>query len=127
MTNTRIIVKNFLGLTMLLLLGGLILGGKAHAGATVGPCDQESSVQAYGTESYRLRFDGGAAAEVLLEGDGTTDLDLFVYDEFGNLIASDTDGDDFCVARWFPRWTGVFYIQVINHGPVENTYRIETN
>jgi hypothetical protein len=63
-------------------------------------------------------------AAVVISGDGDTDLDLYVYDENGNLIGSDTDGSDDCVVRFNPRWTGVFRIEVRNLGSVYNQYQI---
>jgi hypothetical protein len=50
-----------------------------------------------------------------------------VYDENGNLIASDTDYTDDCYVRFYPRWTGVFRIKIVNRGGVYNNYAIVTN
>ena len=40
------------------------------------------------------------------------DVDVFVYDENGNLIASDDDTSPLAVATVVPKWTGTFYIKV---------------
>lgn len=108
-----------------------ILAGSARftqAGAVGGPKENlNERVEARATDIYHVRFYGGELAEVLVTGDGDTDLDLFVYDEFGNLIASDTDLTDVCLAQWVPRWTGTFRIEVKNHGGVYNRYHIITN
>lgn len=53
-----------------------------------------------------------------------TDLDLYIYDENGNLIDSDIDNTDICVCTWTPRWTGRFKIKIVNRGSVYNNYRL---
>lgn len=40
------------------------------------------------------------------------DVDVFVYDENGNLIGSDDDTSPLAVATVTPKWTGTFYIKV---------------
>ena len=63
-------------------------------------------------------------AMVTVHGDGDTDLDLYVYDENGNCVASDTSLGDQCVVTWTPRWTGSFTIRVVNRGFLPNNYTI---
>ena len=81
-------------------------------------------VAAHTTDVFHVTFRGTEDAAVVISGDGDTDLDLYVYDENGNLIGSDTDGSDDCVVRFNPRWTGVFRIEVRNLGSVYNQYQI---
>lgn len=64
---------------------------------------------------------------VIVNGDGDTDLDLYVYDENGNLMGKDIDYSDYCVVSWTPRWTGPFTIKIKNRGSVYNRYKIYTN
>ena len=87
----------------------------------------EDTVLAHSTNVYKEKFWGGEVAEVLVFGDGDTDLDLYIYDENGNLITSDTDYTDICICRWNPIWTGDFIIKVVNRGSVYNDYVIATN
>jgi hypothetical protein len=109
----------------LLLLGSAML---ANASAVGGPqANLDTCVLAYGTDVYHVTFYGGELAEVAVRGDGDTDLDLFIFDEFGNLIASDIRGGDLCLAQWYPGWTGTFRIEVRNLGGVYNRYQIATN
>jgi hypothetical protein len=61
---------------------------------------------------------------VYVSGDGDTDLDLFIYDENGVLIDSDTDYGDECVVTVVPNWTGRFTIQIRNLGSVYNRYTL---
>ena len=65
-----------------------------------------------------------SSGKYLLFVDGDTDLDLYVYDENGILIASDTDSTETCVVRFWPKWTGAFRIEVRNLGTVYNRYEI---
>jgi hypothetical protein len=62
-----------------------------------------------------------------VKGDGDTRLDLYVYDENGNLITSQVGPGDNCLARWQPKWTGPFTIRVVNRGGIGNRYYIWTN
>jgi hypothetical protein len=78
-------------------------------------------------DSYTLTFRGGEVARVAVVGDGDTDLDLYVYDENGNLIGSDTDATDRCLVQFTPRWTGQFRIRITNSGWVYNQYVLMTN
>ena len=84
-------------------------------------------VEAYSTDCYSLTFRADELAEVYVSGDGDTDLDLFVYDENGNLIGSDTDWSDECLVQWVPVWTGRFRICIENLGDVWNQYDLYTN
>jgi len=99
----------------------------AKAGALPGPKYADDRVGAYRTDTYVVRFEEDESAVVVLRGDGDTDLDLYVYDVNGHLIASDTDGDAIAAVRWTPAWTGRFIIKVVNHGSVYNHYTLETN
>lgn len=101
----------------------------AQAGArgrVEGPGRTRSVVNTRATESYRLNFRGGERALVLVSGDGDSDLDLFVFDENGNLICKDDDQTDDMVCAWTPRWTGTFRVQIRNLG-VANEYVMATN
>ena len=86
-----------------------------------------TDVEAYSSDYYRIAFYGDEVAGIVVVGDGDTDLDVYVYDETGHLVASDTDPTDDCVVRWYPRWTGVFRVEVRNLGGVYNHYYLRTN
>jgi hypothetical protein len=111
-------------MTMVLMVSSVAPG---FAGAEGGPQSNSFRLSARSYRTFTVRFVAGEVAEVALRGDGDTDLDLFVYDELGNLIAADEDNTDFCVVRWVPKWTGRFTIKVVNHGFVYNDFRIATN
>jgi hypothetical protein len=100
----------------------------AEAGHHGGPKSSYSQL-VYGNSSvrYNTTFVGGYLAEVTVIGCGNTNLDLYVYDEFGNLIAYDTFAGDVCYVSWVPRWTGHFTIVVTNRGAYANWFDIYTN
>ena len=79
------------------------------------------------TDVYREVYRAREFAEICLVGDGDTDLDLYIYDEYGNLICSSTGFTDREYCGWTPRWRGVFEIVVENLGSVYNDYRLVGN
>lgn len=99
----------------------------ATRGRVGGPGRKISSVNGLSSDSYQIRFVANQYAEVLVSGDGDTDLDLYVYDSNGNLIAKDDDYTDDCYVRWIPSWTGNFTIKILNRGPIYNNYVLVTN
>jgi hypothetical protein len=96
-------------------------------GAVGGPKRTVDKVKAHSTDTYVIRFYAHERATVAISGDGDTDLDLYVYDESGNLIDKDDDYSDDCVVNFYPRWTGRFTIKIVNRGNVYNRYVIATN
>jgi hypothetical protein len=106
------------------IAGDVSEGGRGLAG---GPGVTTTRVYAYGVDTYTLTFIGGRTAAIRVSGDGDTDLDLFIYDENGNLITSDTNYGDQCGVAWTPRWTGPFIVRVKNLGGVYNRYTLITN
>ena len=95
-----------------------------------GPFHYVTQVDPYDDDRYRLEsmvFVGGEWAEVAVLGDGDTDLDLYVYDEFGNLICASEDAFDVEYCEWVPAFTGPFLVVVRNYGDVYNEYELLTN
>lgn len=114
--------------TLLQLIASIEAEGQgSHRGAVNGPSRHYDSVNGGSSDTYQVNFVANYLAEVAVSGDGDTDLDLYVYDSNGNLIASDTDYSDDCYVSWVPAWTGRFVIKVVNRGPVYNRYVILTN
>ena len=112
-------------ITVLALVGSVSL--PVFAGAVGGARSGRYSVEARGNDSFTMNFYGGQLASVIVRGDGDTDLDVYVYDAAGNLIAKDDDYSDTCLVQWQPYWTGMFRIKVVNRGTVYNNYSIESN
>src|SRR5689334_19047666 len=113
--------------TMIAAAALLTLASNAFAGDPTGANAGFADVSARSTDVYAIPFAGGEPALVTVRGDGDTDLDLYVYDENGNLICSDTDYTDQLICSWSPRWTGMFRIEVRNLGNVYNRYQVRTN
>ena len=114
----------------LVMTAGLVLSAvnSAFAGRVPQPGVDHKLIAGYATVAYHGEyFRGGELAVIAVEGDGDSNLDLYVYDENGNLIASDTGTGDFCVVRFTPRWTGAFTIKVVNRGYRSNVYSLSTN
>lgn len=99
----------------------------AHRGSVNGPSRHYDSVNGNSTDRYQISFIANEVAEILVSGDGDTDLDLYVYDSNGNLIVKDDDYTDDCYVRWVPAWTGRFIVKIVNRGPVYNRYALLTN
>lgn len=96
-------------------------------GAVGGPRYQIDAVNAKSSLSYGLNFTAGRLAEIFVSGDGDTDLDLYIYDQNGNLIRASEDYSDDCYVSWVPSWTGLYTIKVVNRGNVYNRFEIVTN
>lgn len=114
--------------TMLKLIASIEAEGQSsHRGSVNGPSRHYDTVNGNSTDNYHINFAANYLAEIAVSGDGDTDLDLYVYDSNGNLIASDTDYSDDCYVSWVPAWTGRFIVKVVNRGPVYNRYVLLTN
>lgn len=92
------------------------VGKSGTRGAVGGPGRQVAVIGTRRYQDYRAVFRGGEPARVAASGDGDSDLDLYVYDEFGNLICRDERYSDEMFCAWNPNWTGPFRIRVVNRG-----------
>jgi hypothetical protein len=99
----------------------------AEAGAVGGPKETTDTVLPFRTDVFTIKFESDELAVVTIRGDGSTDLDFYVYDSNDNLVAKDDDSTDLCRMVWSPTWTGYFKIKIVNRGSEENRYRIITN
>lgn len=84
-------------------------------------------VEGYSSNTDYILFEGYSLAEIVISGDGDTDLDLYVYDENDNLVASSTNYTDYCHVSFIPRRTASFRLKVINRGSIHNNYTLLTN
>jgi hypothetical protein len=116
-------MRRFL-LALVVCLTFVPLAAPALAGPVGGFTAQRALVPGNTTHTYSYRMVPGARATVIVIGDGDTDLDLFVYDQFGNLVASDTDTSDDCAVVFVPAAAGPYTIHVKNLGGIANAYRI---
>lgn len=100
---------------------------QASRGRVGGPGEIYGQVGALTYELYTVNFIEGQLAEIAVVGDNDTDLDVYVLDSNANLISRDDDYTDRCYVSWVPRWTGKYYIKIINRGNVYNSYHLLTN
>lgn len=93
-----------------------------------GSTSTTETVRAGAIDSYQEWFVSGEQATAVVSGDGDTDLDLYVYDEYNNLIChSESAGDDE-ICQWTPTFNNLgarqFKIKIKNRGSVYNNYTI---
>jgi len=100
---------------------------QATRGRVGGPGERYSYVFGFSNDYYDINFIAFELAEIAVRGDGDTDLDLYVYDSNGNMVAKDDDYTDRCYVSWVPLWTGRFTVKIVNRGPILNNYRLLTN
>jgi hypothetical protein len=68
--------------------------------------------------TYRLAAYGGYVWNIIAAGDGDTDVDMEIRDEYGNLICRDIAPYSRASCRFTPAWDGSFSVRIINLGPV---------
>lgn len=112
---------------VLFALAGALLSVPDYvdAGAVAGARVSRETVLSGRKDAYNIRFRGREQAVVRVTGEG--DLDLFIYDGNGNLIAKDDAEDNTPVCVWTPRWTGTFKIVVKNCEGYNVNYVLQTN
>lgn len=86
----------------------------------------KTAIRDHGTDDFYIVFPRGRIARVEISGDGSSDLDLYVYDENGNQVCTDDDTTDDMSCSWTPAWTGKFTVRVRNRGD-ENAYVLMFN
>lgn len=89
-----------------------------------GPLYGTDRVYSHSSISYTCTLKGGEITNIELKGDGDTDLDLYVYDMYGNLIAYDESYGDYCAVSIAVYYTSKFTIKVVNRGNVYNDFAI---
>lgn len=72
------------------------------------------------------KFIGGQPVNLVLIGDGMSDLDLTVTDESGRQIAFDKGDNDHCRITFMPSKTGNYKVKVKNLGSLKNVCMVMT-
>src|SRR6478752_4165711 len=93
---------------------GMAALNAVYAGPVLGPGTSVKTVEARGSVVYVESFRGGEVGVVSLVGDGSTDLDVFVYDDAGRLVAQGIGLTDIEVVTFVPAQTARFRIEVRN-------------
>jgi hypothetical protein len=110
----------------------LALVGDAEAerdkGVRVGPAYVIARIApGLGPDTLDYEFKGGEVADVYVEGAAGTNLDLYVHDEAGRLICTDTDPSNIAYCNWTPRQDAIFTVTVENRGAAATEYFLITN
>ncbi len=98
---------------------------QAQADPVGGPQQAIEIVQPLTSDYYTVTLRAGELTIIALSGSGTSDLDLYLYDENGNLIEQDLGMNDSARVSVVPRWTGPFRVRVQNRGMRPNLYRLD--
>lgn len=96
-------------------------------GAVGGPRSTTDRVLSNSTDVWEIRFRGGERSSIRVDGDGDTDLDCYVYNSAGTLVAYDNDLTDYCILDWYQSSTGNVRLEIKNLGDVYNEYILSTN
>src|SRR5437764_700031 len=99
------------------------------AGRAPAPGVDTKRCEAFNSVTYHENFYGGEVATVSIVGDGDTDLDIFVYDMQGRLVAQGIGPTDIETVSWFVPGNQIqrYRIVVRNLGGVWNRYTMRTN
>jgi hypothetical protein len=86
------------------------------------PLDRQGRIGAYGLNFYTVHLPAGETMRVWGAGEG--DIDIYVYDRFGALVAFDnTDG---CTpsCEWVTLGTGEYLVKVVNNEGFAVDYQV---
>ncbi len=112
------------------LLAGLLvllLGSPLVAGAAKGPLKRTNTVQGFHTLTYKVRFEPGKPAVVVVQGDGDSPLVLVVVDAQGKRVTADVKNNDRPAVRFTPTSGEPYLLKIANRGGVPNRFQLKTN
>jgi hypothetical protein len=81
-------------------------------------------VEADSANTHRMSVRRNQVVTVRINGDDDTDLDLFVYDPYGQIVGQDLSRDDNETVTFRARMSGTYTIRVSNLGDVWNEYSL---
>lgn len=73
---------------------------------------------------YRCYARAGELLNVIVVGDGSTDLDLFILDRYNEPMLADTEDGDVCACELYAETSGYYTIAVINWDEDYNSYEL---
>src|ERR1051325_654969 len=103
-------IRKITAMTILALALTVSSAAPGFAGAVGGSQYNYFRLYANRYNDFSVTFRGGEVARVSLSGDGSTNLDLYIYDQYGRLIVYDNDYGDDCFVQWLPYYTATFTI-----------------
>jgi esterase/lipase superfamily enzyme len=89
-------IRGHFGGRGVIVTAALVLTAAPQGGTAQGPVRAIHRIAARATETTVIDV-GRDGTSVVVQGDGDTDIDCWLYDESGRLIASDNDATDYCV------------------------------
>lgn len=100
----------------------------AGKGAGVGPISITGSAYFTADTKYedQVYFKAGFG-QVTFTGTGRSDFDLYIYDEYGNLISSDEDYTAFCVCKFYLNYGQQITIKYCSRRTGTFNYVVTTN
>jgi hypothetical protein len=96
-------------------------------GRKFSPLVQEYLLGSEGKVKLWATFVANEVAEVFVMGNGSTMIDLYLYDQKGKLIGSDLKNIDNCYVSFTPQSTLQFRIEIRNSGKSDNHCLLMTN
>ncbi len=105
----------------------LVCGTFASAEPLLGRGTWVGRVEAYSSRYINETFVGGRLAVVSIVGDGSTDVDVFVYDAAGRLVVRGIGLTDRERVSFYPPATGRYTIELRNLGSVWNRVLLMTD
>lgn len=97
---------------------GAVYGPLSFSGSQYFIANERISVPKYFTAGY---------GQVTFTGTGRSDFDLYVYDEYGNLIAKDEDYSAFCVCSFNLSYAQQITIKFVSRGSGTFKYVVTSN
>jgi len=113
-------------LSLLALLALLIACSSTQANSKDGPRRWTKTLKKGSEVIYKIVFVADKVpqrkfAEFAVIGDGSTDVDIEVFDAKGKLVAKDEFFTDLALVRWAPEETQEYTVKVLNLGGEDNT------
>ncbi|MDR3153751.1 MAG: hypothetical protein LBW85_05630 [Deltaproteobacteria bacterium] len=89
--------------------------------------ENHDRVNPYDTDFYNVRYRGGEIARATAIASGDYDIDLYVYNGDGQLVAYDNDSTSIGICSWVPSYTRNYSLRVKNTTGSYVYYYIYTN
>ncbi|WP_412070348.1 hypothetical protein [Rubrivirga sp. IMCC43871] len=99
----------------------------AVRGAERGPIQYAGASDGDSDRRLAIRFRGRETARLHLIGSGASDLDYYLYDANGQLVASDEGPSDSATLFWYVPYRQRLTLRVRNRGDRQNPYHLVTN
>jgi hypothetical protein len=103
------------------LLVSLLMCGLADAGHST--TDRSGRVAAFETDTWTV-WTAAGVRRLVVNGDGSTDLDCYANNLSGRLLGKDDGRTDRCVVGFTRYGSGNVKIQIVNIGAVWNRYEL---